>query len=45
VQVLVWESTTRKEPRHLELTSKVTTEFAFKGTPSELHKRTILPND
>jgi len=35
---LVWEKTTRKELQHLELTSKVTTEFAFNGTSRGLHK-------
>jgi len=31
---LVWENTTRKELQPLELTSKVTTEFAYNGTCS-----------
>jgi len=29
---LVWENTTREELQPLELTSKVTTEFAYNGT-------------
>jgi len=32
VKFLVWESTTRKKLHPLELTSKVTTEFADNGT-------------
>jgi len=32
VKFLVWENTTRKELQPLELTSKVTTEFAYNGT-------------
>jgi len=32
VKFLVWENTTRKERHPLELTSKVTTEFAYTGT-------------
>ena len=31
VKFLVWENTTRKELQPLELTSKVTTEFAYNG--------------
>jgi len=38
VKFLVWESTTRKEPQPLELTSKVTRELAYNGTSRELHK-------
>jgi len=32
IKQLVWEKTTRKELNPLELTSKVTTEFAYNGT-------------
>ena len=32
IKFLVWEKTTRKELHPLELTSKVTTEFAYNGT-------------
>ena len=35
---LVWENTTRKKLHPLELTSKVTTDFAYKGTSRRLHK-------
>ena len=35
---LVWENTTRKELQLLELTSKVTAEFAYNGTSRGLHK-------
>jgi len=38
VTFLVWENTTRKELRPLELTSKVTAEFAYNSTSGELHK-------
>jgi len=38
VKFLVWEKTTRKELQPLELTSKVTTEFAYNGTSRGLHK-------
>jgi len=38
VKFLVWESTTPKELQPHELTSKVTTEFAYNGTSRELHK-------
>jgi len=38
VKVLVWENTTCKELDPLELTSKVTTEFAHNGTSRGLHK-------
>jgi len=38
VKFLVWENTTRKEVQPLELTSKVTTEFAYSGTSRGLHK-------
>jgi len=34
----VWEKTTRKELQPLELTSKVTTEFAYNGTSRGLYK-------
>jgi len=36
---LVWENTTRKEFHPLELTSKVTTEFAYNGISRGLHKK------
>jgi len=39
VKFLVWENTIRKEFRPLELTSKVTTEFACNGTSKGLHKK------
>ena len=32
IKFLVWKNTTRKELHPLELTSKVTTEFAYNGT-------------
>jgi len=38
VTFLVWENTTCKELHPLELTSKVTTEFAYNGTSRGLHK-------
>ena len=38
VKFLVWESTTRQELHPLELTSKVTTEFAYNGTSRRLYK-------
>jgi len=38
VTFLVWENTTRKELQPLELTSKVTAEFAYNGTSRGLHK-------
>ena len=38
VKFLVWENTTRKQLQPLELTSKVTTEFAYNGTSRGLHK-------
>ena len=38
VKFLVWENTTRKEIQPLELTSKVTTEFAYNSTSRGLHK-------
>jgi len=38
VKFLVWENTTWKELHPLELTSKVTTEFAYNGTSRGLHK-------
>jgi len=37
-KVFVWENTTRKELQPLELTSKLTTEFAYNGTSRGLHK-------
>jgi len=33
-----WENTTRKELHPLELTSTLTTEFAYKGTSRGSHK-------
>jgi len=36
VKFLVWENRTHKELQPLELTSKVTTEFAFHGTSREI---------
>jgi len=38
VKFLVCENTTGEELQSLELTSKVTTEFAYNGTSRELHK-------
>jgi len=38
VKFLVWENTTHKELHYLELTSKVTTEFAYNGTSRGLYK-------
>jgi len=38
VKFLVWENTTRKELHPTELTSKVTTEFAYSGTSRGLHE-------
>ena len=38
VKFLVWENTTRKELQPLELTGKVTIEFAYNDTSRELHK-------
>ena len=35
---LVWENTIRKELQPLELTSKLTTEFAYNGTSRGLYK-------
>ena len=37
VKFLVWEKTTRKELHPHELTSKVTTEFAYNGMSKRLH--------
>jgi len=37
LKFLVWEKTKRKELHPLELTSKVTTEFAYNGTSRGLH--------
>jgi len=42
---LVWENKTRKELKPLELTSKVTTEFAYNGTFSGLHKESYCRID
>jgi len=41
VTFLVWENTTREEPYSHELTSKATTDFAYKGTSRGLHKNVI----
>jgi len=38
LKFLVWENTTREELQPLEITSKVTTEFAYNGTSRGLHK-------
>jgi len=38
VKFLVWENTARKGLQPLELTSKVTTEFAYNGISRGLHK-------
>jgi len=38
VKFFVWENPARKEIQPLELTSKVTTEFAHNGTSWALHK-------
>jgi len=38
ITVKFLENTTRKELQPLELTSKVTTEFAYNGTSRRLHK-------
>jgi len=45
VKFLVWENTERKELHPLELTSKVTTEFAYNGTSRGLHKERYCPID
>ena len=39
VKFLVWKNTTGKEYHHLELTSNVTTEFAYNSTSRGLHKK------
>ena len=44
VKFHVRENTTRKELHPLELTSKVTTEFAYNGTSKGLYKKTLLRN-
>jgi len=41
VKFLVWENTTRKELQPLELTSKLTTEFACNGTSRGCIKNVI----
>jgi len=41
VKFIVWKNTTRKELHPFELTSKVTTEFAYNGTSRGLHKNVI----
>jgi len=38
VKFLVWENTIRKGLQPFELTSKLTTEFAYNGTSRVLHK-------
>jgi len=38
VKFLVWENITRKELQPLQLTSKLTTEFAYNGTSRGSHK-------
>jgi len=38
VDFFVWENTTRKELQPFELTSKVTTDFAYNGTSRGLHQ-------
>jgi len=38
VKFLVWENTIRKELQPLELTSKLTTQFAYNDTSRVLHK-------
>jgi len=38
VKFLVWENTTRKELQLLELTSELTTEFAYNYTSRGLHE-------
>ena len=38
VKFLVWENTTCKELQLLELTSELTTDFAYNDTSRELHK-------
>jgi len=45
VKFLVWENTTGKEIQPLELTSKLTTEFAYNGTSRGLHKERYFRND
>jgi len=45
VTFLVWENTTGKELHPLELTSKVTTEFACNGTSRGLHNEHYCPID
>jgi len=37
VEFVLWENTTRKELHLIELTSKVTTEFAYNGTSRAAH--------
>jgi len=39
VRFLVWEKTSRKELHSLELTSKVTAEFAYNGISRGIHKK------
>jgi len=41
VKFLVRENTTRKELQPLELTSKITTEFAYNGTSGDCIKNVI----
>jgi len=41
VKFLIWEKTTRKELHPIELTSKVTTEFAYNATSRDCMKNVI----
>jgi len=45
VNFFVWEKTTRKELQPLQLTSKVTTEFAYNGTSRGLHEENYCQID
>jgi len=45
VKFLVCENTTRKEHHLLELTNKVTAEFAYNSTSRGLHKERYCHND
>jgi len=45
VKFLVWENTTCKEHHPLEITSNVTTEFAYNSTSRGLHKERYCRND
>ena len=44
VKFIVWKNTTRKELHPFELTSKITTAFAYNDTSRGLHKKTLLLN-